>query len=488
VGTLPLLSSFLDQPFDPSPYAPVSRLFWNELFIDVDRVPEAQGPGAAGNIMGSPRFRKEIGRVRRSRLVDYRALAALKREVLQALADTFFRGPGNRRRETLARFLRERPEIRSYATFRAAAERHRTGWQEWPSPGRDGRIPTPDVDPLAVRYHQYVQLVAEEQLRASRRGEPGRGLYIDLPVGVNPGGYDTWRFRTAFAQGASAGAPPDLFFAEGQDWGFPPMHPDRARDDGYAYFRATVSNLLRHAAMLRIDHAMGLHRMYWIPRGLEATAGVYVRYRPEELYAVLTLESHRAGVPIVGEDLGTVPPDVRPAMSRHGVLRSYVLQLEALTRSGLRGDRESLASLNTHDMPPFRAFWEGLDIEDRLDRGLIDRASARTERAERATQRRMLRDRLREAGFRVGKDARSVGAGSLRYLAAGPSKVVVVNLEDLWGETEPQNRPGTGSEQPNWRRKAARTIEQARSDPVVRGTLEEINGLRRRGPRPGASR
>ena len=488
LGCLPVLATFLDEPFDPSPYSPVSRLFWNELFVDVERVPEMAASPESRELVASPRFRKEIGGARRTRLVDYTRVARLKREVLEVLSRSFFDHHIDGRRKAFDEFVRERPELRSYATFRAASERYRAGWQEWPSASREGRIPVREIDPHAVRYHQYVQFLAEEQLRAAtHRGQPGRGLYVDLPLGVNPGGYDTWRFRTAFAQGVRAGAPPDVFFAEGQDWGFPPMHPERARDDGHAYFRATLSNVLRHAGMLRLDHVMGFHRMYWIPGGLDATAGVYVHSRPEELYAILALESRRAGVPIVGEDLGTVPPYVRPAMARHGLLRSYVLQLEPLMRGGVHRPRPgSLASLNTHDMPPFRAFWEGLDIEDRLARGLIDSPAPRAEREERARQRRVLAEALREAGVRTGRDARSATVAGLRYLGESPANVVVVNLEDLWGETEPQNRPGTGPEQPNWRRKAAKTTAQIRSDPGVTGTLEEVDRLRRGACRPGA--
>jgi 4-alpha-glucanotransferase len=280
-----------------------------------------------------------------------------------------------------------------------------------------------------------------------------------------------------------------MFFTKGQEWGFPPMHPDGAREGGYGYFRASVAHLLRHAGALRVDHVMGLHRMYWVPPGLDARSGVYVRYRPEELYAILALESHRAGAAIVGEDLGTVPPYVRAAMARHGVLRSYVLQLEVLAKGGLRdAPRASLASLNTHDMPPFRAFWDGMDIEDRVARGLLDVREARAELRERARQRRVLSDALAGRRLLRGRGPKAVALAATRFLAQGPSALMVVAVEDLWGETEPQNRPGTGADQPNWRRKAERRTSSLRSDRAIAGTLEEVDRLRRGRTQPGASR
>jgi 4-alpha-glucanotransferase len=201
---------------------------------------------------------------------------------------------------------------------------------------------------------------------------------------------------------------------------------------------------------------------------------------------VLAEEAHRAGTAVVGEDLGTVPRTVRAAMTRHGVLRSHVLQMEALIseRDPLPPPpARSLASLNTHDMYPFAAFWEGSDIADRLAMGLIDKAGAAPERAERRALTRALTERFREEGTlgprgRTPAGAREATDAAHRHLARSGARVVVVNLEDLWGETEPQNRPGTYREWPNWRRRAARTFEGFRSDPAILGRLEEVHRLR----------
>ncbi len=476
VGTLPLLAQFLGEPFEPSPYSPASRLFWNELFVDPAATPEFGRSGAARRLA-------ESAAIPRSRLVDYRRAYAAKRPVLEALAAELF-GPraDPARRGAFERFRRTRPHLDDYARFRAFGERTKQAWQEWPGRQRSGRLTPADVDVEPSRFHQYVQFVADEQLAAIGATEPGRGLYLDLPLGVNGASFDTWRFRDAFAIGVSGGAPPDTFFTGGQAWGFPPLHPQGMAAGDFAYVRACLRHLMRHAGVMRIDHVMGLHRLYWVPDGLPATEGAYVRYPSGDLYAVLTEEAHRSGTAVVGEDLGTVPRSVRAAMTRHGVLRSHVLQLEALIARGEvlpRPPVASLASLNTHDMFPFAGFWAGLDVDERAD----NRAAKRE-----WEERRELKGALTEGFRREGlldrteraatASAPSAADAAHRRLARSRARMVVVNLEDTWGETEPQNRPGTSRERPNWRRRAARTFESFRSDPAILGRLEEVDRLR----------
>ncbi|HZP26338.1 MAG TPA: 4-alpha-glucanotransferase, partial [Dehalococcoidia bacterium] len=330
-GTLPLLSAFLGEPFEPGPYRPVSRLFWSEFFLDVNCIPELAECADALKTVASPEFQREIAELRSLPLVDYRRQALLLRRVLQPLADYFFAEERSRRPQ-FDRFLEDRPEAVDYARFRAATERSPQGWATWPDPQRRGAIQPSDFDPAAGHYHLYVQWLLSEQLAAA--ASTGAGLYLDMPLGVHPLGYDVWREQDLFVQGASAGAPPDDFFAGGQDWGVPPPHPQRLREQGYTYLRDALRNQMRYASMLRIDHVMGLHRLFWVPSGCPATEGVYVSYPAEELYAIVCLESQRERCEVVGEDLGTVPRYVRREMSRHGLLRSYVLQFS------LHGDRQ----------------------------------------------------------------------------------------------------------------------------------------------------
>jgi 4-alpha-glucanotransferase len=481
VATLPLLAAFLDEPFDPSPYSPVSRLFWNELFLDVTAAPELERDSAARALVASPGFRDEVDRLRREPLVDHRQAMALKRKVLESLAGTFWE-QDSRRAANLAAFLRAKPEAEHYARFRAATERRRLPWGHWPAEERTGRLPRRRSDEGARRYHLYVQLLCAEQMAAIDHDArvAGSRLYFDFPLGVSPDGYDVWRERDAFVSGASAGAPPDAFFGGGQDWGFPPLHPERIREQGYRYPIACFRHLLRHAGVLRIDHAMSLHRLYFVPSGFGATRGAYVRYRAEELYAILSIESRRNDAIIAGEDLGTVPHAIRQALTRHGVLRSYVMEFEVSSdpRSAVRPPpAESLASLNTHDVPTFAAFWRGADLDHRraLVRFLQDAGTLPP------ANRRHRRSPKRASPDAPEPSERAVLRACLAYLASSRAYVHVVNLEDLWLETRPQNVPGTTVQNPNWRRRARHALEELDAVSPIVATLREVDRRRRAG-------
>jgi 4-alpha-glucanotransferase len=311
----------------------------------------------------------------------------------------------------------------------------------------------------------------------------GVQLYLDLPLGVHPDGYDVWRERNAFCLGAAAGAPPDLFFTKGQNWGFPPLHPEAIRTQGYRYVIAYLRHQLQYAGLLRIDHVMGLHRLFCIPQGIEAKDGVYIRYAADELYAIVNLESHRQQTGIIGENLGTVPSYVNRKMARHHLHRMYVLQyaLGPDQQQPLQPvPAETVASLNTHDMPTFAAFWDGLDITDRQDLGLLDQTGADEEQRQRETLKAALKQYLESLGWLqdLTGDGSDVYAACLRYLAASPAQTVLVNLEDIWGETNPQNVPGTAAERPNWRRKSRFGFEQFRDLPLVLDRLQELHHLR----------
>ncbi|HEU4344957.1 MAG TPA: 4-alpha-glucanotransferase [Candidatus Binatia bacterium] len=484
-GALPLLAAFLDEPFDPSPYAPVSRLFWNELYLDVTRIPELHGCPAAGTIVHSSAFQAELKNLRDTPLVEYRRAMALKRRVLEALARSMESQP-EQRRTLFQDFIAGRSEAEDYAAFRAKMERERKSWAEWPAASRDGRLGAGEYDEAAKRYHLYVQWQADEQMRTlqARATADGPALYLDFPLGVNRDGYDPWRERDIFALSASGGAPPDDFFNKGQDWGFPPLRPESLRAQGYLYYIRCLRHHLAYAGMLRIDHVMGLHRLYWVPRGFAPSEGVYVRYPAEEFYAALNLESHRHRAEIVGENLGTVPPYVNAAMAKHKIHGMIVGQFCVGTdpnNAFVQIPDGAVASLNTHDTPTFAGFWHEKDIDDRVALGLLTGEEIDRERRRRALQRKALVAYLKSRGRLSDEEPQDAAVlrAWLSDLAQLDASLLLVNLEDLWLEMAPQNVPGTWEERPNWKRKIRFPFEWIPAMQSVTNVLKEIDEIRK---------
>ncbi len=461
LATLPLLSAYLAEPCEASPYVPCSRLAWNELYLDLRAVPEAAALRQLPGWLDDPQVQARVDALRRTPLVDHRAEMALRRELMAPLCDALFDG-GGPRREALDAFVAARPELVDYARFRGAQEQLGMLWDRWPASAASGRLgaPAPGPELAAFRHHLWAQFCCHEQLTAlsqhMQRGG-GLGLYLDLPVGVHGLGFDTWRHRDVFAHGLATGAPPDLLFAGGQNWAFPPLHPDALRRSRHGYTIAMIRNHLRYAGVLRIDHVMGLHRLYVIPQGASAKDGVYLGYAAAELYAILSIESHRSHTLLVGEDLGTVPGEVHEAMREHGVLGMHVVEYAARAQGVAlpHAGGDVVASVNTHDMPTFAAFWDGDDVADRVELGWIDEGAAAAQRQERAQLRANLRAHLGGATpLPPDADAHEAYAACLAELGASEAPLVLVSLEDLWGERLPHNVPGTWLERPNWRRRA----------------------------------
>jgi 4-alpha-glucanotransferase len=487
VGILPLFAAFLDEPTEVSPYRPASRLFWNEIYIDVESIPELLDHGELLERVKSDEFSRRISALHDTEYVDYREVMRLKREVIQPLAERFFQERPARFAD-FQQFIARVPDVEDYARFRATCERHRTTWLNWPDERtKRGELAEGDYDAAAARYHLYAQWIAHEQLALLRqRGEAaGCNLYLDLPIGVDPGGYDVWRHPHLFATQARVGSPPDPVFTKGQDWGLPPMIPERMREGGYKLFRRLIETSCKYAGRLRIDHILGFHRLYCIPPGFGADQGAYVEYNAEELYAVAVLESHRNRCALVGENLGTVPPNVDEQLARHGIAGMWVApyELEPGRRAGLRAPTPAqVAMLNTHDMPPLAAWWRGDDIADRIDLDLITSDDASREHEERRMATRQLKDWLRSIGRSTmdeGMSEEDVPLVALvRSVMASPAQFVLVNLEDLWLETRPQNIPSISEERPNWRRKARYRLEEFEHMPEVLQALAAESELR----------
>lgn len=480
VGTLPLTATFLDAPFEPSPYAPVSRLFFNELFLDIGRLPELEECKAARALLANQTFAQEVEALRAEPRVDYAKQAAITRRILEPLAATAF---ASGMPAELAAWLEHHPRATDYAMFRAATKKRGETWDVWPEAMRRGAIDAADVDPAEVEYHTYAQWRMSEQVERLAAGKKnGVGLYLDLPLGVHPSGYDAWREQDVFLSNVATGAPPDPLFVGGQNWGFAPIDPTASRRSGYAYTIECFRHQIAAAGALRIDHVMGLERIYMIPHGLDAKQGIYVHHRSEELYAILTLESHRHETMIVGEDLGTVPDQVREAMHRHGFLRMYVMQFALRPNADdaiVPAEEASVGSMNTHDTPTFTAFWEGHEIDVRKSLDHVSPEDAETEHEGRRHLRAAVKQYLAARGL-ASSDAttREVLGALLEELAKSPAQIVLVNLEDLFLERGAQNVPGTTNEHPNWQKKIALTLEEAFASERVQQTLARVDRAR----------
>ena len=367
LATLPLYATFLDEPFDPSPYSPISRLHWNEVYLDDTGLPDEPIPTMTD-------------------AVDWRGLAARRRrQLVRAAVDA-----DDALVAELTQFAAAHPDVGSYARFRAQRE----------SSG----------DLVVERSHVLAQYLADVQLGAIHDDPTAAGLSIDLPIGSHPHGWETWAHPTLFAPSMSIGAPPDTFFTDGQNWGLPPQLPGAMRASGYELWRQMIERAARHASMLRIDHVMAIHRLWWIPDGASADRGVYVRYPHDEMLAVIAASAAAAGVAVVGENLGTVPPSVDAALEKWRMLGMYEEQFAMEDDALATIPARSAAGVRTHDMAAFAEFVDSTDLT----------AYAR----------------LLDVGDEPLLDA------VLRRLSSSDAAIVVADLDDLLDERRPHNIPG----------------------------------------------
>ncbi|MBY8345010.1 4-alpha-glucanotransferase [Streptomyces spinosirectus] len=483
----PLHAAVPGAPTDPSPYRPSSRRFPDPVHLRVEDIPEY------AYVEDGERLRTLRGRaaglrasvLEKGALIDRDAVWALKREALELIREVEL-GPG--RRAAYVDFLAEQGQaLEDHATWYALAEVHGSDWSRWPEELRDPRSAgtARARGQLMDRVDFYSRLawltdaqLTEAQRTAREAGMPV-GIVHDLAVGVHPQGADAWAQQEYFAAGMSVGAPPDAFNARGQDWGLPPWRPDRLAESGYAPYRRLLRALFRYAGALRIDHVMGLFRLWWVPQGHPPTEGTYVRYDAEAMLAILVLEASRAGALVIGEDLGTVEPGVRESLRERGVLGTSVLWFERdwegdgrpLPPERWRAD--CLATATTHDLPSTAARLTGEHVELRHRLGLLTRP-LEEERAEAAADTGEWLTLLTRLGLLHGTGgghAASEEEAEIqavhRFLLHTPSRMLGVWLPDTVGDRRPQNLPGTWDQYPNWRLPVA----DAEGCPV---TLEEL--------------
>jgi 4-alpha-glucanotransferase len=314
------------------------------------------------------------------------------------------------------------------------------------------------------------------------------GLYHDLALATDRFGSDLWAHRDFYVTGCRVGSPPDDFAPSGQDWGFPPPNSERHRENGYCLFAESIRRNCRHGGALRIDHVMRLFRLYWIPDEMNAAEGAYVRERSLDYLRVLALESVRNRVSIIGEDLGTVEPEVRQSLAKFGILSYRLFYFERDNRGQFLDHdkyfRQALVSSTTHDLPTLAGFWIGSDIEARHKAGMLDDGAYRSQIEARAAEKQKMLDALFRSGLLKPEMPRSSGSyreltGDLHnaiigFLALTPSELLAINEEDLTKETAQQNLPGTTWQYPNWGRKMRFTLEELKTHPEARGYTEMV--------------
>ncbi|MDT7757649.1 MAG: 4-alpha-glucanotransferase [Mycobacterium sp.] len=483
----PLHAAAPTAPMEPSPYLPTSRRFVNPLYLRVEAIPE----------FAYVRHRSRLAKARAvaqaranaSELIDRDSTWKVKRDALKSVYRVE-RSPGRTLAYDAYR-AREGRSLDDFATWCALAERYGNDWHEWPAelrhPGGKAVIDFAAAHPDDVDFHRWLQWQLDDQLTrvhsTALQSGMALGVMHDIAVGVDPNGADAWALQDVLALGVAVGAPPDEFNQLGQDWSQPPWRPDRLVEHGYEPFRAQVNAVLRHAGGVRIDHIIGLFRLWWIPKAAKPTDGTYIRYDHEAMIGIVALEAHRAGAVVVGEDLGTVEPWVRDYLRERGLLGTSILWFEQDPwRDGepLQSQwwREyCLSAVTTHDLPPTAGYLAGEHVRIRKELGLLTRPADEELAADRAEQAGWLAE-LRRVGLLVPEgrseatgdwvpEGRSEATGEsvpegeptvddivralYEYLGRTSSRLLALALPDAVGDVRTQNQPGTTDEYPNWR-------------------------------------
>lgn len=489
---------------DVSPYRPVSRLYRNLPYLDLEAVPEFAACPPARAKLASPTMQEALRRQRSSPLVNYDAVLDAKLELLELLFDEFTRnhatGATPRGIAYRAYLAEQGASLEQFATFVCLDEHFRQehptdSWPTWPVEYRDPKSPAVgkfrEGHRRRVNFHCFVQFeldrqIAELAAHARAKGMP-IGLYNDLALSTSPDGFEPWAFADLFVRAASLGAPPDDLGPQGQNWSLPPINPLRLRESGYEFWRQLLRCNFAHAGAIRIDHVMGLLRQFWIPEGGSGADGAYVSFPAEDLFAILALESRRAGAIVIGEDLGTVPWGFDRLLERFGVYSTRVLYFERDAKGEFKEpgaiSSRALTTVSTHDLAPMAGFWRDKDLALRRRAGQLttdadlDAAKHRRDFERQAFLRRMQAEKLLPPGG-IG-NAHEVVTAAHAYLARCPSALVGVSLDDLALETEPVNLPGIGQDgHPNWSRRMSVPLADLRASPQAARMLDPLRDRR----------
>jgi 4-alpha-glucanotransferase len=493
----PLHAAAPTKPMEPSPYLPTSRRFTSPLYLRVEAIAEYADLPKRRRIR---RLRAEL-RAHTGKFdgIDRDAIWNAKRRALKAIYAV--RRSAGRELAYRAFCDREGAALDAFATWCTLAERHGANWHDWPErlrhPNSEGVAEFAGKHGAAIDFHRWMQWQLDEQLAGAQsaavRAGMALGIMGDLAVGVHPDGADAWALQDVLATGVNVGAPPDEFNQLGQDWSQPPWRPDQLENLEYRPFRDLIATILRHSGGVRIDHIIGLFRLWWIPDGAKPTEGTYVRYNHEAMIGIVALEAHRSGAVVVGEDLGTVQPWMRDYLRERGVLGTSILWFESDQYHGgpLAAEhwREyCLSSVTTHDLPPTAGYLAGDHVRLRDSLGLLTRP-VDEERAEDERERAAWMTELARVGLlpenSESAETETVITALYRYLGRTPSRLLALALSDAVGDRRTQNQPGTTNEYPNWRVPLAdpggkpMLLEQVLTDPraaALCAVMREVTG------------
>ena len=453
-------------PVRASPYFPATRRFWNPIYLRIEDVPEYRRvtPHARAGIEASAAVLRATNE--QDALLDRDRVWQAKVDALNVM---FAAGRTAEREREFEGFRRAQgPALRDFATWCVLAEVHGSNWTQWPTDLKDPRQPAVAAfrsrHESRVTFYEWLQWLMDEQLRAAQQKARAAGMRIgmmhDLAVGVDPHGADAWALGSILASGVTVGAPPDMYNQVGQDWNQPPWRPDRLAEAAYLPYRDMLRAVMQHAGALRIDHILGLFRMWWIPAGLPASHGTYVTVDHEAMLGIACLEAERAGVVLIGEDLGTLEPWVRDALASRGILGTVISWFEEDDAGSPHDPQQwrasSLASITTHDLPPTAGYLRDEHVRIRSELGLL-RNDVAAEQEDALVRRTAWARLCRDRGWLAGVDIETeAGLDELtvalhRALAASPAMLIGIGLPDAVGDRRAQNQPGTDTEYPNWR-------------------------------------
>lgn len=507
VGINPIHGLFPAMPDKNSPYSPSSRQAWNFLYISVPDVEEFSLSTEVQKWVTSEDFQRQLIRLRAKDWVDHLKVTELKRTVLRQLHSVFLSEHAKRysiRFEQYRRFVIQGGQtLYRYALFEALhwhlCQDDPLCWG-WPAFPPDYQDPNADAVQRFAEQHEsdiafslYLQWVAHEQKSQAQDLAKSLGMrigvYQDLPVGCDAGGAETWGNKSHFALNASVGAPPDPLGPAGQNWGLPPWQPSALQLLGFQPWRELLRANMKDCGALRIDHVLGLMRLWWVPHGEQASDGGYVRQDMAALLAILALESHRAKCEIIGEDLGTVDPEFRAHLQQEGIASYKVLLFETAADGGFISPNHyptnSLATVCTHDMPPLWGFWQGEDIARAQSLGWFSSKVAQQEQQNRQQGLGRLLESVQWHGFVEMIDPNvcepiELAQALYRHLAAGQARLLSIQWEDVLGMTVPVNVPGTCEAFPNWRRKLPKDLDVLCCDEALRTFFQAITALRQK--------